>query len=81
MRIETDTRQLYDDSDPLCKCILSQANGGLYAFIQAIDTGMDGKDRHAVRYWGPFSHDNPEGSVRKILAYGGKWPDLPPMPK
>ena len=70
-------QMVYDDTDPLCKCILSQADGKLYAFIQCIDTGMDGQARYPARYWGTFSHDDPEGSIKRIMAYGGKWPQLP----
>lgn len=76
MRIEMN-QVLYDAQDPLCKCILSESGGQLYAFIQGIDRGMDFQDRHPVRYWGKFSHHDQEGSVRQILAYGGKWPSLP----
>lgn len=76
MRVEMN-QMLYDDHDPRCKLILSMSNGQLYAFVQCIDRGMDLEDQHLARYWGAFTHADPESSVREILAYGGKWPALP----
>lgn len=76
MRINVN-QLVYDDADALCKCILSESQGNLYAFIQCVDTGMDGNARYTARYWGAFSHDDTAGSIKKILANGGKWPSLP----
>ncbi|ERK05610.1 hypothetical protein L580_3320 [Serratia fonticola AU-P3(3)] len=28
-------------------------------------------------YWGSYSHDAPEQSIKSIMEYGGKWPSLP----
>lgn len=81
MRVETDTGLVFDDTDDLCKCILSQAEGQVFAFIQAIDTGHDGSKRYPARYWGAWNHDAPEDAMRRILAWGGKWPALPPAPE
>jgi hypothetical protein len=76
MRIKTTTGLLYDGADRLCRLILTDSQGETFAFVQAIDTGFDGRDRHPVRYWGKYSHDTPEQSVERILATGGKWPKL-----
>ncbi|MDC8802797.1 hypothetical protein PRZ61_04970 [Halomonas pacifica] len=76
MRVEMN-QLLYDAQDPMCKYILSASAGKLYAFVQCIDRGMDLKARYRARYWGEYSHDDPEGSIRHILAHGGKWPGLP----
>lgn len=76
MRIEINGL-VYDDSDDLCLCLLSQSQGKLYAFLQVIDTGMDGEQRFTKRYWGEYSHEAPEAYVKRIMENGGKWPSLP----
>ncbi|MCX8956983.1 hypothetical protein EHW66_09525 [Erwinia psidii] len=62
---------LYDSNNARCKCILSDSQSRLYAFIQVIDGPA------IKRYWGEYSHNHPEDSIRKIMEYGGKWPVLP----
>ncbi|HHH1744445.1 TPA: hypothetical protein ACPY9J_004079 [Yersinia enterocolitica] len=76
MRIETNTNLVFDDSLKECKCILSESQGKVYAFIQALDVGML-EAPLPVRYWGAFDHDYKENSIRRILENGGKWPSLP----
>lgn len=79
--VKTDTNLLFDSGDPDCMLIVSQACGQLYAFVQCLDTGHDGKQRWPKRYWGPFSWDDRAGSVRRIMETGGKWPRLPDWPE
>ncbi|EBM7196732.1 hypothetical protein T040_22110 [Salmonella enterica subsp. enterica serovar Senftenberg] len=69
---------VFEETNPHCKCILSEAQGELYAFVQCLDMGMDGRETAIVkRYWGRYSHDAREDSIRSILLNGGKWPKLP----
>lgn len=77
MRIETDTRLVYDDGNEKCLCIHSQSEGRVWAFIQCIDIGNDGTSEHIKRYWGAFDLENPEASIERIMRNGGKWPKLP----
>lgn len=77
MRVETDTNLVFDEHDDDCRLLLSSAQGKLYAFVQCLDTGMNGNARYTARYWGEYTHDDPEGSIRRILRDGGKWPRLP----
>lgn len=76
MRVERKP-MIYDDSDELCQCVLAQSQGKLYAFLQVIDSGIDGKARFTARYWGEYSHKAPERSIAAIMEWGGKWPALP----
>lgn len=54
-----------DSTNPVCKCILSNSQNTLYAFIQVLDG--PGKKR----YWGEFSHEAPEESIKEIMRGGG----------
>ena len=77
MQVLTDSNLMFDDSDDRCLCIVSQAQGQLFAFIQCIDRGFDGNREELKRYWGTFDPDFPEDSIAMIMRKGGKWPDLP----
>lgn len=71
---------VFDSSDSRCGLWLAQSGRELYAFIQVLDIGGAGcrhPEPFQKRYWGPYSHDNPESSIRWIMDRGGKWPDLP----
>jgi len=69
---------VFDKANPKCKCLLSEAQGQVYAFVQCLDTGMDGQENGIIkRYWGKYSHENEEASIRAIMQNGGKWPVLP----
>lgn len=68
---------VFDERDPLCKCILTASQGQLYAFVQAVDTGFKGDLRVPKQYWGMYSYDEPRKSIISILEHGGKWPSLP----
>lgn len=43
---------VFDEADPLCRCILTALQGQLYAFIQAVDIGLKGDLRIPKQYWG-----------------------------
>ncbi|EBH7464631.1 hypothetical protein F3H65_18420 [Klebsiella quasipneumoniae] len=62
---------VYDSSNPNCKCILSNSQNTLYAFIQVLDGDV------TKRYWGLYDHDAQEDSIKEIMRWGGKWPTLP----
>ncbi len=75
MRIEV-SNLLYDNTDPRYKYHLAESQGQIYAFIQALDMGMPEKPL-VTRYWGSYSDDTAEQSIRDILSKGRKWPILP----
>lgn len=80
MRIETGSNLVFDDTLSECKCILAESQGKLYAFVQALDIGLPQSRLEKpmpIRYWGEFSHNDKEGSIKRILENGGKWPALP----
>ena len=72
---------VYDDESPLCQLIVTSSQGFQYAFMQCLDSDLSdyraGKAKRVKRYWGAFNHDTKEESIRDIMHYGGKWPDLP----
>lgn len=77
MKIQVEVNNLiYDSSNRDCKCILSDSQGTVYAFLQVLDMGMP---EHPLkkRYWGIYDHDDPEGAIQEIMERGGKWPLLP----
>ncbi|AXE71583.1 hypothetical protein A191_04745 [Escherichia coli KTE233] len=68
----------FEENHPQCKCILSQTQGELYAFIQCLDTGLNGQESAIIkRYRGRYSHDDRAESIKNIMSNGGKWPVLP----
>lgn len=77
MRIETDSRLVYDDEHEKCLLVTSQAEGRVFGFIQCLDVGHDGKSEHIKRYWGVFDMENPKASIERIMRNGGQWPRLP----
>ena len=77
MKVILDTNFVFDDSDERCLCLVSQAQGQLFAFIQCIDRSFDDEREVLQRYWGKFDPDYPEDSIAMIMRKGGKWPDLP----
>ena len=79
--VKTETGLFFDDADPDCKLLVTEACGALYAFVQCLDTGADGKQRWPRRYWGPFDWADRAGCVQRIMETGGKWPRLPAMPE
>lgn len=79
MRVEASNGMIFEEGDPLCTLRVVQSQGKLYAFLQAIDTGMDGMARYPVRYWGEYCHDTPVDAIRQILLWGGKWDESGPL--
>tara|TARA_R110001592_G_scaffold10163_1_gene53181 strand:- start:9763 stop:9999 length:237 start_codon:yes stop_codon:yes gene_type:complete len=77
MRIETDTQQVFDDTNPDCTMLVVRSCGALYAFIQCLDANPRNNKPFIKRYWGPFSWDSQEASIKNILENGGEWPKLP----
>lgn len=43
----------------------------MYAFIEVLDGD------YTKRYWGKYDHDAQADSIKEIMRWGGKWPDLP----
>ncbi|EAQ8948821.1 hypothetical protein ZP73_003604 [Salmonella enterica subsp. enterica] len=72
MKIQVEVNGLvYDSTNPKCKCILNNSQNTLYAFIVVLDGD------YTKRYWGKYDHDAQEASIKEIMLWGGKWPDLP----
>lgn len=72
MKIRVEVNGLvYDSENTACKCILAASQGKVYAYIQVLD------DAHPRRYWGEYSHEAVEASLKEIMLRGGKWPHLP----
>lgn len=65
---------VFDSTNPACKLILSDSQGKLYGFVECIDASSG----QAKRYWGEYSHDDARASIKRIMEWGGKWPELPP---
>ena len=80
MKITNDCENLvYDDDNPLCSMNLSSCQSKLFAFITCLDVGMPHcrhKTPEQKQYWGLFSWEDKEASIKAILATGGKWPEL-----
>jgi len=70
---------LFDESHPMCWLRICEAQGEKYAFLVAMDIGINGaylNDPSEKRYWGKFTYENQENSIREILNTGGEWPQL-----
>lgn len=71
---------VFDDADPRCRFYVSSTQGHQFAFVQCLDLGFS-ENRLSVpgikRYWGLWDWDDEEGSIKQIMAQGGKWPELP----
>ncbi len=80
MRVEVNNL-VYDSEKKDCYLEVVQAQSMLFAFVQCLDVGFDGTLKAVKRYWGSYSHEEPEKSIELILKFGGKWPKLPSEPK
>lgn len=80
MRVEVN-RLVYDSDNKECYLEVIQSQAMLIAFVQCLDIGDDGISKGVRRYWGLYSHENPEESISLILKVGGKWPKLLPEPE
>ncbi|KZY32536.1 MULTISPECIES: hypothetical protein [unclassified Oleiphilus] len=80
MKVINDTENLvYDSGHLMCRIIFNTAVGQDYAFVSFMDVGFDHcrlKKPIRKRYWGPWDHDDPEGSLKLIMDWGGKWDEL-----
>lgn len=73
---------VFDEADPRCIVRFCPVRGGVFAFIQCLD--LDCSERSPIvpeikRYWGYWDPDAPEASLKEIMEWGGKWPELPPI--
>jgi hypothetical protein len=83
MKVFNDEQNIvFDDADPRCFVLTCNSLGGTYGFVQCLDLGWP-ECRLSVpgikRYWGPYDVNNPDDSIHRIIAKGGKWPALPPI--
>ncbi|HCC82270.1 MULTISPECIES: hypothetical protein [unclassified Methylophaga] len=72
---------IFDSEDDRCKLIKAMGpDGKIHAFIQCLDIGNIYnrlKKPHEKQYWGFFSPDEPEESIKEIMRHGVKWPAIP----
>jgi len=80
LKVTNDSGNLmFDESHPLCWMNVVECQGEKFAFIVALDIGLEGaylNDPEEKRYWGKFSYEDQENAIREILHTGGKWPQL-----
>ncbi|MEZ8744147.1 hypothetical protein AB4189_12070 [Vibrio sp. 10N.286.49.E1] len=81
MRAKTKNNLLFDSSHPKCQLHFARTHGRGFAFVQCLDTGLDGKAERVKRYWGFYadSLDEKENevSIYNIMNSGSPWPELP----
>lgn len=81
MRVQTENNLLYDSTHPKCELHFARTHGHGFAFVQCLDTGLDGKAERVKRYWGFYSDslddDVNKESIYHIMNSGSSWPDLP----
>ncbi|WP_166267442.1 hypothetical protein [Marinobacter caseinilyticus] len=83
MKVYNDERDMvFDNADPRCVVFTCHSLNHTYGFVQCLNLNWPecgASVPEIKRYWGPWDVENPEDSVRRIMAQGGKWPTLPPM--
>ena len=70
---------MFDDHDPRCFLRVHFCEGQNFAFVTCLDLGWpDCRLQEPIpkRYWGKFSWDDKEASIKKIMHSGAKWDDL-----
>ncbi|MBE8574972.1 hypothetical protein, partial [Vibrio sp. OPT18] len=55
MIVKTENNLLFDSSHPKCQLHYARTHGRGFAFIQCLDTGLDGKAERIKRYWGFYA--------------------------
>ncbi|MEY0164799.1 hypothetical protein AB7W12_22765 [Providencia rettgeri] len=76
-KIKTSAGLIFDPKDSKCNCKIEMSQGELFAFIVCYQYhGGGSKTKEYKKYWGRYSHNNPEKSILEIMESGGKWPDL-----
>ena len=63
-----------------CRLVLSHTQFDNFAFVACLDASKEeheaGKNRGVKKYWGRYDPEQPKDSIREIMNFGGKWPDL-----
>ncbi|CAK2132163.1 hypothetical protein BCT01_24050 [Vibrio tasmaniensis] len=81
MKVQTENNLVYDSNHPKCQIHFARTHGRGFAFIQCLDTGLDGKTERVKRYWGFYADSlndkENEADVYRIMNSGSPWPDLP----
>ncbi|WP_234494840.1 hypothetical protein [Vibrio maritimus] len=81
MIVKTENNLLYDSSHPKCQLHFARTHGRGFAFIQCLDTGLNGKAEHVKRYWGFYADSlnekENEADIYHIMNSGSPWPDIP----
>lgn len=81
MIVKTENNLLFDSSHPKCQLHFVRTHGHGFAFIQCLDTGLNGKAEHIKRYWGFYvdslNEKENEAAIYHIMNSGAPWPDLP----
>lgn len=70
---------MFDDQDSRCFMKIQSCQGKLFAFLICLDLGWPDcrlSKPHLKLYWGRFSWEDQEGSIREIMETGAKWNDI-----
>ncbi|WP_067585243.1 hypothetical protein [Endozoicomonas ascidiicola] len=80
MKIVNDqNNMIFDDQDSRCFMRVIRCQGQNFAFLVCLDLGWPDcrlKQPIPKRYWGNFSWDEKESSIKEIMHNGAKWDDL-----
>lgn len=80
MKVMNDLNNMvFDDQDSRCFLRVHHCQGQKFAFVVCLDLGWpDCRLQEPIpkRYWGKFSWDNKEASIKQIMHSGAKWDDL-----
>ncbi|MBE8578666.1 hypothetical protein [Vibrio sp. OPT18] len=81
MIVKTENNLLFDSSHPKCQLHYARTHGRGFAFIQCLDTGLDGKAERIKRYWGFYAdsldEEENKAAIHDIMNTGSSWPCLP----
>ena len=79
MKVSLDCNFCFDSDDPGCSALVVEGPvSQQYAFVQFIDSSIDGQARIPRRRWGHWHKSDAAGSLRRIMKSGAPWPALPP---
>ncbi len=81
MKVQTKNNLMFDSQHPKCQLHFARTHGHGFAFVQCLDTGLNGKAEHVKRYWGFYAdsldEEENKAAIYNIMNSGSKWPDLP----
>ncbi|UWC50061.1 hypothetical protein [Klebsiella aerogenes] len=72
MYIKTKTNIIFDENDPICRYVVSMAEGKTFAFIRCYQDHPE----NIKFYWGlvdETTEDSRKETITHIINYGSKW--------